>query len=319
MTSWRAWTVGVMIALVAGCSTSTPEPPTAPSPQPGPPVLTCPATVTVPAQLTTGARVPFPAPVVTGGRSPITVTCTPGSEELFPVGPTTVSCSAIDVTGATASCTFRVEVTGVPRLSRTAFMAFGDSVTAGEVTVPVATGARQIVVPSSSYPAVLQGRLRQRYLADAVTVVNTGRSGEFAADAFPRFQAAMLANRPQAVLLLMGFNDLESSATVTSAVRAMERMAQEARGRGARLFLGTLTPSIQGRSRSQSDVLIRQFNSAIRSLAVGEGAVLVDLYQAASLNVTAWIGPDGLHPTEAGYVRIAEQFQAAIQTDLEMR
>lgn len=319
MTSWRHWPAALLLAVSAGCSDSAPPPPTAPTPPSGPPVLTCPAPFTVPAQLTTGARVTYPAPAIAGGRAPVTTTCTPASDSAFPVGATTVSCTAVDATGGTGSCSFRVDVTALPRLSRTSFMAFGDSITAGEVTVPLGPTLQQIVVPSSSYPTVLQARLRQRYPADSVTVVNAGRAGEFTVDAFPRFQTALSSNRPTAVLLVMGYNDLLSSATVISAVRSIERMAQETRGRGARLFLGTLTPSIPGRSRSQSDALIRQFNTSIRSLAAGEGAVLVDLYQAALLNVDQWIGADGLHPTEAGYTRIAEQFQAAIQTDLELR
>ena len=207
-------------------------------------------------------------------------------------------------------------------------MAFGDSITAGEVTVPMpslgAAGGppayRQIVVPSTSYPAVLDEQLRQRYLVQSVVVVNAGRTGDAAAaSAFPRFQTALNTNRPEAVLLLMGYNDLENRATVDAAYRALERMAKEARGRGARVFLGTLTPSIQGRSRSQIEALVVQLNAAIRPLAAGEDAVLVDLHQAALPNVEAWIGVDGLPPTETGHARIAEQCFAAIRADLEAR
>ena len=206
-------------------------------------------------------------------------------------------------------------------------MAFGDSITAGEVTVPMpslgAAGGppayRQIVVPSTSYPAVLDEQLRQRYLVQSVVVVNAGRTGDAAASAFPRFQTALNTNRPEAVLLLMGYNDLENRATVDAAYRALERMAKEARGRGARVFLSTLTPSIQSRTRSQIEALVVQLNAAIRPLAAGEDAVLVDLHQAALPNVEAWIGVDGLPPTEAGYARIAEQFFTAIRIDLEAR
>lgn len=54
-------------------------------------------------------------------------------------------------------------------------------------------------------------------------------------------------------------------------------------------------------------------------LKAGEGAVLVDLYQATLPNASAWIGVDGLHPTEAGYAFIAETFYAAVRADLERR
>lgn len=284
-------------------------------------------TVTAVATSDLGAQVFFQPPAGIGGRTPLTITCTPPPGQAFKVGTTTVACSVVDAIGATGACSFSVLVTPVPRLTRTRFMAFGDSVTAGEVTVPMSaagsssasTSYRQIVVPTASYPSVLADQLRQRYIAQSTTVVNAGRTGETAASAFPRFQSAMATNRPEVVLLLMGYNDLENRTTVDAAVRSMERMAKEGRGLGARVFLGTLTPSIQGRSRSQFENLILQYNAAIRNLAAGEGAVIVDLYQAALPNVEAWIGVDGLHPTEAGYARIAEQFFTAIRIDLEAR
>lgn len=323
--SWRAFAAYLMVAgLAAGCGESTP--PTAPTPPSGPPVLTCPSTLVVPAQAVSGARVTFQTPFATGGRAPVSVACAPASDSVFPVGATAVTCNAADAAGATGTCTFRVEVSPLPRLSRTSFLAFGDSVTAGEVTVPLTTGNgpggfvfRQLVVPFSSYPTVLLDRLRTRYSAQTPTVVNAGLSGQKAFEGFARFQSAMLTTRPEVVLLLMGYNDLENRSTAEAGIRSMDRMAKEARGRGARLFLATLTPSIQGRLRSQSDALIRQYNDSIRTLAAGEDAVLVDLYQAALPDLNAWIGVDGLHPTEAGYVKIADQFFAAIRADLEVR
>ena len=312
-----------MVALLAsGCGG-----PTAPSLQPsGPPVLTCPASVSAAATSGAGAQVIFKLPFVTGGRAPVAVTCTPGSGQLFPVGSTGVTCSVIDAVSATDVCSFPVQVAPVPRLARTQFMAFGDSITAGEVTVPVTHRFsvigqpvyRHIVVPSVSYPSVLNDRLRQRYLSQSIVVMNAGRPGEAAANAFPRFQSAMTTNRPEVVLLLMGYNDLGNLADITAAYLAIERMAKDARGRGARVFLGTLTPSIPGRQRSQSEALILQFNDAIRTLAAGETAALVDLYQAARPNVEHGIGVDGLHPTEAGYAGIADTFFNAIRTDLEI-
>ena len=322
----------VSALLIGGCSAptapSTPAPPpVAPLPPVSPLALACPANLTGAAASDAGVNVLFSAPVAMGGVAPHTITCVPGTGQLFPVGLTTVACAVVDAASVTGACSFTVEVVPIPRLRRTRFMAFGDSVTAGEVTVPVngvtppgaAPGSRQIVLAPAAYPSVLNDQLRQRYVSQSVAVVNAGRTGETAASAFPRFQSAMATNRPEVVLLLTGYNDVESRASVDAASRSIDRMAKEARGLGARVFVATLTPIIQGRSRSQPDALVQQLNSAIRSLAAGEGAVLVDLYQATLPNVDAWIGVDGLHPTEAGYARIAEQFFAAIRADLEAR
>lgn len=117
----------------------------------------------------------------------------------------------------------------------------------------------------------------------------------------------------------MGYNDLGSSTGRLRAVATVERMAKDVRGYGARLFLATLTPGIPGRTRSLEPTAILAFNDAMRTLAAGEGAVLVDTYEAFLPNVNAWVGVDGLHPTEAGYTVIAQTFYAAIRADLEER
>ena len=51
----------------------------------------------------------------------------------------------------------------------------------------------------------------------------------------------------------------------------------------------------------------------IRLGAPAEGAIFVDVYAAMLPDVNTLIGVDGLHPTEAGYQRIAETFFAAIR------
>ena len=99
----------------------------------------------------------------------------------------------------------------------------------------------------------------------------------------------------------------------------MQQMVLEARGRGARVFLGTLTPGIPGRLRSQPEQNLLAYNDSIRAMAASIGVVLVDLYQAGLPNVNTWIGVDGLHPTEVGYAGMAEVFFQAVKADLEVR
>ena len=48
-----------------------------------------------------------------------------------------------------------------------------------------------------------------------------------------------------------------------------------------------------------------------------EGVTYVDLYGGMLPEAEQLIGIDGLHPTEAGYRRIADLFFAAIQRDLQ--
>src|SRR5688572_14676969 len=77
------------------------------------------------------------------------------------------------------------------RLSRTKFLAFGDSFTAGEVTSPVSQSGihKLIVVPAASYPSVLQSQLRAAFAAQSasITVQNSGEPGERILDGSQRF------------------------------------------------------------------------------------------------------------------------------------
>lgn len=317
----RLLTSAVLTLFVTACDSAT-----APTSL-AQPFLSCPASFGKTAAAVEGAPVAYPAPVVSGGRAPVAVSCTPAAGTMFPNGVTTVACSATDATAATSSCSFTVTVARVPEVTATRFLAFGDSITAGEVSVPVtlpsASGPRevfrQVVLPSASYPTMLERLLRQRYITQQPSVANAGRPGEPAALAVPRFRDAISTVQPEAVLLLMGYNDLTTSVTRNAGFLALESMAKTARGSGARVFLATLTPSIQGRQRSLSPSAIDALNESIRVLAKGEGAVLVDLYAEAQRDVDHWIGLDGLHPTEAGYTHIAETFFTAIRGDLERR
>ncbi|MBI5384937.1 MAG: HYR domain-containing protein [Verrucomicrobia bacterium] len=78
-----------------------------------PPVITCPANLTLNADPGTCAKsnVTFTA-TATDDCPPITVSCTPPSGSTFPVGVTTVTCMATDAAGLSANCTFTVTIIG---------------------------------------------------------------------------------------------------------------------------------------------------------------------------------------------------------------
>ena len=328
----------IALTLVSSCSSPTgptPPPATAPTP-PTPPVTAPPLTISCPANITltaatSPANVTFVAPTTTGGVPPAQVTCTRQSGSPFTTGATTVLCTAIDAASTSVSCQFSVTVNvTAPRLSRTRFLAFGDSITAGEVTVPSTTTAagggpnyKLIVVPASSYPSQLLQMLRTRYTDQtaALTMVNSGVPGEWAQDGAQRLPGVLIAQRPEAVLLLEGYNDLGASGTtgINSAWSAIDRMAKEIRNRGARVFLSTLPPPGPSGARSIPASQVVALNDRIRQTAAGEGAVLVDAYAALSVDVRRYVGVDGLHLTEAGYQKLAELFLNAIRADLEVR
>jgi lysophospholipase L1-like esterase len=180
-----------------------------------------------------------------------------------------------------------------------------------------------VVVPTSSFPAQLQGQLRARYRSQAgeITVTNAGRSGETVAAALPRLAEILANSQTQAVLFMHGYEDLLAfgAGGVNPALARYDELAKEARRRGARVFIATLPPPIEGRQRSVPDGVVRDFNGGLRAIAAGEGAVVVDLYSALAPNVGRYIGVDGHHPNEAGYARIAEEFVTRLSAEYERR
>ena len=332
MKSVKSWVIGSLIALALGnAACSSPAAPTPPPPPPAAaPVLTCGEGVSRATVNAGGMTVSFDTPTATGGQGTVTVTCTPPSGDNFPIGTTAVTCKATDTLNRTSECAFPVTVSKLATLSKTKYLAFGDSITAGEVTFPVGStshGAglitKQVVVPSAAYPTQLLKTLQGRYAsqADAMIVANYGLGGEKTVNARARFFDALAIVRPEVVLLWHGHNDIPGGldGAASSAASEMRIMASEARLRGMRVFIATMCPPRFGGNRTIAQVYIDDYNNRMRALAASEGAVLVDIYAGLLPDVTRYIGVDGLHPTEAGYAKIADIFFQAIQTNFEVR
>ena len=313
---------------LSNSQTPTAAPPAAPTATvTDPPRLACPNPITLVSSSGGGGVVIYAAPSVQGGEGTVRVSCTPASGSSFPIGSTSVECKATDALDRSASCVFPVTLFAPTRLSQTKFLAFGDSMTAGEISSVTATASgllmKQVVVPSASYPAVLFQSLRARYRSqfDDLYVFNDGQGAEWAQLALPRFVESLRLDHPGVVLLMEGANDICCNYGIDgvhAAERGIADMAGEARLRGARVFIGTLPPSKAG-PRGNNAALIAAFNTDLRAVATSAGAVLVDVYSTLLPDVEQNIGPDGLHPSEAGYRRIADAFFAAIQQDLEIR
>jgi subtilisin-like proprotein convertase family protein len=72
-----------------------------------PPTITCPANITV-VGASTGVVVTFPPPTASDNCPGVTTACVPPSGSTFPLGSTTVTCTATDASGNTAMCSFTV-------------------------------------------------------------------------------------------------------------------------------------------------------------------------------------------------------------------
>lgn len=316
-------------ALSAGCNNpNSPDPPPPPPPPPPGPTLSCQEGLNRATINPDGLAISFPTPEARDGQTPVNVSCSPASGSMFPIGLTTVRCTATDALSRQAACEFNVTVTRAPQLQRVRIMAFGDSMTAGEVTFPGSTAfgpnnGKQVVVPSAAYPTVLQRLLQTRYSfqADTLVVSNQGLGGEKAVNARDRYFAAMASVRPDVLLLWHGHNDIPGGldGAASAAASEMRIIVGDARARGVRVFLATPLPGRPGGNRTIGDFFLIDWANRMRDIAAREGAVLVDMYSLLRPDVTRYIGVDGLHPNELGYARIAELWFDAIRNNLEVR
>jgi len=281
------------------------------------PTITCPSKVS--AESPDGSPVPvqFPAPSVTGGSPPLTTTCNPAAGSSFSTGETTVTCTAQDSAGRTATCTVPVDVTRIPSIPYTRFLAFGDSITAGEISL---NATLLLVDPSQAYPTDLAGLLHGRYPNQDITMVNDGISGETAVEGKDRISGAIIRNNAQVLLLLEGVNDLQDHHEdgINDLIEALKYDIRDCARRGCTVFVSTLLPQKDGFRAGAKD-LIEPTNSKIRDLAAREGATLVDSWQVFHGKEATLIGQDGLHPTPEGYQVLAQAFFDSIQAHLEQK
>jgi lysophospholipase L1-like esterase len=171
----------------------------------------------------------------------------------------------------------------------------------------------------------LRALLGARYTNQTFTVINEGNGGEVTADGAADLPRVLSQDNPQVLLLQEGTNDMDAiffganpETQMSGVVSNLQTMIRLARARGVTVFVGTLTPQRAGACRGYAPTYIGQANDRIRTMVAGEGATLADIYAAyggvASVDL---IGPDGLHPTDAGYSKIANAFFDAIRQRLE--
>ena len=310
-----------MVLVAAACSGSRHKGPTQPTASP--PQITCPADVTVGSAPGPSQPVTYPAPTVTNGTNPVTVTCTPASESTFSLGTTPVACVARDADSREATCSFNVTLNGFT-LSITTFLAVGDSLTAGEngqsIGIP-------IIDPANSYPTKLQALFDASYPGQGITVINRGVAGQKVEETRDQLPRNLNRDRPQAVLILSGYNDLsncgrgqlatldcrEAIDRVAFGIRDCIRESKESPVGVKYTFASTLTPpGPVGGKRIDPDA-ITQVNSRIRQMVASEKATLVDTYPLFVGHEAEYTSQDGLHLTPAGYQALAESFFAAIR------
>ena len=249
---------------------------------------------------------------------------TAGACSTTPTSPSS-SAAAVEV-GAATQETPSLPTVIIPTpnqaLGATRFVAFGDSITYG--TLSSFDGVFLSNVPGS-YPSVLASWLIQAHAPQSFVVLNEGSPGETARNGIDRLPGVLSTHRPQVLLLLEGINDMNvNDATPAQVASNVQYMVQIARLYNCTVLVATMPqtyPSTypDGSERTQSAAKIVPFNNEVRRLLAGAQNVhIVDVYTAFGSN-RSLMGNDGLHPTAAGYQRMAQEFLQVIRQVFPVR
>jgi len=142
-------------------------------------------------------------------------------------------------------------------------------------------------------------------------VLNRGINGQRSDEIRARFERDVIQNRPAAIVIIAGVNDIYQGRSVEQVTGELQAMYARAAAAAIPVVAGsiipfnTATPEQNQRMRQVNDWIGRQPNV---TFADTRAAV------AASGNPDALFeSPDGLHPSAAGYRRMAEALAPALQ------
>ncbi len=203
------------------------------------------------------------------------------------------------------------------RSAAVTYVALGDSTVEG-------IGASS---PEHTYVSRVHARLRSVY-PDA-RLANLGVSGATSAHVLLRQLDRAIELGPDLVTLSIGPNDITGRVSVETYEKNLETILGRLTDETTAVVVANLipdlavTPRFKG-SPEQDAVAARtvRFNEALARRARARGVQLVDLYTASQREVSRrpeLVGPDGYHPSDAGYARWAALLWEGVEARIASR
>ena len=150
------------------------------------------------------------------------------------------------------------------------------------------------------------------------TVVNQGVNGERSDQIRARFARDVLHLKPHAVVIIAGVNDVYQGRTADQVVDQLRAMYDGAKGDGIPVVAGSIIP--YNTATPDQNARMHEINAWIRRTAAEDPAVeFVDTRAAASApgNLDRLFeSPDDLHPSPAGYRRMADVIRPVLEAVL---
>lgn len=189
---------------------------------------------------------------------------------------------------------------------------------------------------NAALPAPVAGHPRVVFFGDSITegwgatgsdtffagkgYVNRGIAGQTTAQMLVRFRQDVIALKPAVVVILAGTNDIAGNTGVATQGMIednLHSMVEVAKANGIAVVLGSVLPVSEypWRPGIAPAGKVRALNAALQTYAKEQHLVWLDYYSAmanAQGGLDASLAKDGVHPTAAGYARMAPLAEAAI-------
>jgi hexosaminidase len=154
--------------------------------------------------------------------------------------------------------------------------------------------------------------------------INRGISGQTTPQMLARFETDVIAQKPRAVMILAGTNDIAGNSGPTTEPEIAARIAQmaaRAKAAGIRVILVSVLPADRywWAPAMKPAQRIVELNRILAVLAKEQGHDWVDLHTRmadANQGLKLAYGEDGVHPNEAGYRAMRGPVEAAIAAAL---
>ena len=195
-------------------------------------------------------------------------------------------------------------------MTRTTIVAMGDSTTAGTP----GWKSRVEAPPTGSGDQTSQYAYWLMQAEPEWEVINQGVNGERSDQILARFDRDVIAHRPAAVVIIAGVNDVYQGRPVTHVVDQLRSMFEKARRSGIPVIAGTIIPF--NTATPDQNARMHEINAWIRTTADTDPAIeFVDTRAAAAADGNLdrlFESPDELHPSAAGYRRMAEAIHSVL-------
>jgi acyl-CoA thioesterase I len=184
-------------------------------------------------------------------------------------------------------------------------VAIGSSSTAG-------AGASS---PAASYPSRLEAELTQHFLWHDITVLNRGVNGEEAPDMLARFEANVIAEKPDLVIWQTGTNSVLRDRPIDPKATVLHEGL--ARLKAIRTDVILVDPQYAPKviAKPEAEGMVAQIAATAKEQSVDlfrRFALMKRWHQTDHMPFDAFVSPDGLHMNDWSYGCLAKWLGTAI-------